>query len=124
MGLFRRKEKKDETINSNESASQDYYVAKVSFYQKDNFVVGRLCLTEGVLTLLPLTLPPTIGDRKIENYGLSLLNITKGMQMTVLEYFKVIDILKKYAKSISETHILVELNSQEIDNVINEFNGR
>ena len=37
---------------------------------------------------------------------------------------KVIDILKKYARSISETHILVELNSQEIDNVINEFNGR
>lgn len=120
--MINSRKKKQNVQNTRKLSTEEYYVAKPNFYEKNNEIVGVCTLTEGVLSLLQKEFNLAVDGKKVENYQLAIFSITEDKIIAYMDYYKAVQILEKNAKSVSDNFILVESNLQELKDLIDECN--
>ena len=115
MGLF-------DFLNKSKPAT-NYYVANAQFYgEATGNIVGAFALTETTETALPLDPRNsyTVQGRKVDNWKLNLVSITKDSVIGDLDYYAAIEKLKKYSTGeVNGCLITKGLTLEELYDVLN-----
>ena len=117
MGLFN-------LFNKNETKpEEDYYVANAQFYGDANGnIFGAFALTETTETALPIDPRSsyTVQGKRVDEWKLSLVSITKDSVLGEVEYYRAIEKLKKYSTGEKNGCLITKgLTLEELYDILN-----